>query len=82
MRNRIGESRRIRQDWVTRPFSMVTKIAPKVAVLVHLRACEARWIIGTRVTPRVTENIRIIIIMTDGAFSYILHIGRYMRYLN
>ena len=43
VKNRSGESRRIRRDWVTRPFSKVTNIAPMIAVLVlHSRARKVR----------------------------------------
>lgn len=43
VKNRSGESRRMRRDWVTRPFSNVTKMAPMIAVLVlHSRARKVR----------------------------------------
>ena len=63
-----GESRRMCRDWVTRPFSKVTKREAKRAVVARQSSARrVRYASGTVATPSVAGTIRI---ATYGTFSY------------
>lgn len=60
VKNMRGESRRMSRDWVTKPFSKVTKREPSSAVVARQsRARSVKYVTGTSATPRLAGNNRI-----------------------